>query len=85
VFLLTDGEVSNTQGVVMMVKRNTKYCRVHSIGIGNGASFDLIEGCAKSGKGKYVMISDSENSSQKIISLLESALTPLINKVNLKC
>lgn len=53
-----------------MVKKNTKYCRVHTIGIGNGASQSLIEGCAKSGKGKSVMISDSENPAQKIISLL---------------
>jgi hypothetical protein len=58
---LTDGGVSNTQGVIQMVKKNTKYCRVHSIGIGNGASFDLIQGCADAGKGKFVMISDTEN------------------------
>jgi len=44
-----------------MVKKNTKYCRVHSVGIGNGASFDLIQGCADAGKGKFVMISDTEN------------------------
>ena len=42
IFLLTDGGVSNTQGVIKMVKKNTKYCRVHSIGIGNGVSLDLI-------------------------------------------
>ncbi len=58
---MTDGGVSNTQGVIQMVKKNTKYCRVHSIGIGNGASFDLIQGCSKNGKGKNVMISDTEN------------------------
>ena len=40
---------------------NTKYCRVHSIGIGNGASFNLIKGSAEHGKGKYIMISDDEN------------------------
>ena len=46
IFLLTDGGVSNTQGVLNMVKKNTKHSRVHSIGIGNGASYDLIQGCA---------------------------------------
>jgi uncharacterized protein with von Willebrand factor type A (vWA) domain len=85
VFLLTDGGVSNTQGVIRMVKNNTKYCRVHTIGIGNGASFDLIKGCAKGGKGKHVFISDDENSSAKIVELLEAALTPLISKIELRC
>ena len=45
-FLLTDGGVSNTQGVIQMVRKNTKYARVHCIGIGKGASYDLIQGCA---------------------------------------
>lgn len=70
IFLLTDGGVSNTQGVIQMVKKSTKYCRVHTIGIGNGASLDLIDGCAKNGKGKSIMISDNENPSAKIIELL---------------
>jgi hypothetical protein len=39
-----------------MVKINTKYCRVYTIGIGNGASLGLIKGCAEAGKGKSVMI-----------------------------
>jgi hypothetical protein len=38
IFLLTDGGVSNTEGVIKMVKLNNKYSRVHTIGIGNGAS-----------------------------------------------
>ena len=67
VFLLTDGGVSNTQGVLKLIKKKTKYCRVHSIGIGNGASFDLIQGSAENGKGKSIMISDYENPSEKII------------------
>jgi hypothetical protein len=38
IFLLTDGGVSNTEGVIKMVGKNNKYSRVHTIGIGNGAS-----------------------------------------------
>jgi uncharacterized protein with von Willebrand factor type A (vWA) domain len=63
VFLLTDGQVTNTQNVISLVRNNVKYCRVHTIGIGDGVSFDLIEGCAKSGKGKHVMISEDESQS----------------------
>lgn len=85
VFLLTDGGVSNTEGIIAMVGKSTKYSRVHTIGIGSGASQSLIEGCSRAGKGKSVMISDSENPAEKIIGLLESALTPVLSKVDLKC
>ena len=47
-------------------------------------SLDLIQGCAKNGKGKSVMISDNENPASKIIELLEESLTPIISKVQLK-
>lgn len=84
VFLLTDGAVSNIEGVLQLIKNKTNYCRVHSIGIGDGASFKLIEGSARNGKGKFVMISDQENPSAKIIELLEVTLTPLITDLTLK-
>ena len=59
VFLLTDGGVSNTEVVVYMVGKNTKYARVHTIGIGNGASESLIRRCAEKGKGNSVFIQDN--------------------------
>lgn len=68
-----------------MVGKSIKYSRVHTIGIGSGASQSLIEGCSKAGKGKFITVSDDENPAEKIIGLLESALTPLISKVDLKC
>ena len=58
IFLLTDGGVSNTEEVLKMVGNNSKFARVHSIGIGNGASESLIVGCAKKGKGCHVFIND---------------------------
>ena len=58
IFLLTDGGVSNTEGVIRMVGLNNKYSRVHTIGIGNGCSQQLILGCAKKGKGYHVFITD---------------------------
>jgi len=35
---LTDGEVDNTEKVIDLVRKNIKYSRVHTIGIGSGAS-----------------------------------------------
>ena len=83
VFLLTDGGVSNTEGVIKMVAANTKFARVHTIGIGNGASEALIVGCAKSGKGHHVFISDADNPSEKIIQLLTDSLSPVISGMKL--
>jgi hypothetical protein len=37
---------------------NIKYSRVHSIGVGNGASRALIIGCAEKGKGHHIFIED---------------------------
>ena len=48
IFLLTDGAVGNTQGVIDLVKRNSSNMqRVHTFGIGSGASQYLITECAK--------------------------------------
>ena len=83
IFVLTDGEVYNTESIINCVRKNVKYSRVHGIGIGSGASQSLIEGVAKSGKGQAVFIADHENPSLKIIQLLTESLTPVISKVQL--
>ena len=53
VILITDGEVSNTAEVIktisMMKKKNIS--TTHTVGIGNGVSFDLIRRGAIEGGG----------------------------------
>jgi hypothetical protein len=66
-----------------MVGLNNKYSRVHTIGIGNGCSEELILGCAKKGKGSHVFITDSEDPSEKIIQLLTDSLSPVISRMKL--
>lgn len=63
IFLLTDGDVADTSGVISMVGKNNKYARVHTIGIGSDVSRDLIIKCAENGKGRYIFIGDKENPS----------------------
>lgn len=78
VFLLTDGEVGDTESIVQMCKENSGYCRVHGIGIGDGASKALIKGAAEKGKGKAIFIADHENVAGKIVELLQATMSPVI-------
>lgn len=83
IYLLTDGAVSNTSAVISYVAQHTKANRVHTIGIGDGCSEDLIVGCAEQGKGHKTFISDSEDPSDKIIELLDRSLSPMITNMSL--
>ncbi len=83
IFLLTDGEVSDTERVIELVRRGTKHARVHTIGFGSGVSQALILGCAEKGKGGHCLIGNSEEPSAKIIQLLNDSLTPVISEVSL--
>jgi hypothetical protein len=65
--------------VIKLVRDNTQFSRVHTVGVGDGASPALIKGCAEKGKGKYVFIQDQENVSGKIIQLLEGVMSPVIS------
>ena len=80
VFLLTDGDVSDTNTIIKLVADNTKYSRCHTIGIGDGCSAALIKGCAEKGKGKAVFIEDGTDVASPIIHLLEESLSPLITE-----
>lgn len=45
-FVLTDGQVSNTDEVHEIVEGHRHWCEVHSFGIGSGVCRDLVEGLA---------------------------------------
>ena len=83
IFLLTDGEVSDTNQIISLVAENSKLNRVHGIGIGQGASKALIKGCAEKGRGRSVFIADNENVAGKVIELLQTALSPAITEFEL--
>ena len=75
--------MSNTSKVIRMVERNCKFSRVHTIGVGDGCSEELIKGCAKKGKGHYVFIKNDEDCSEKIVQLLTDSLSPVLSQIKL--
>ena len=56
---------------------------MYTIGIGSGCSKELITESAKAGKGKFEFISDNEDMTEKIISLLRSSLSPCLDNFEL--
>ncbi|KAL4496550.1 hypothetical protein ABPG72_015911 [Tetrahymena utriculariae] len=76
IFLLTDGEVDSPQSVVRLIKKNSKFNRVHSIGFGSGADQYLIKESAIAGKGISKLVDQKCDLSEAIINMLSLCITP---------
>jgi len=57
---LTDGSVSNTNGVINLIKQNCESqngkTKVFTFGIGSGAARDLVVRSAEAGHGAYYFV-----------------------------
>ncbi|XP_063434776.1 von Willebrand factor A domain-containing protein 5A-like isoform X2 [Mytilus trossulus] len=71
IFLLTDGEVQNTNEVISLVKQNAANTRVFTFGIGEGVSTSLIKGVANASNGKATFIRDKDNMQAKVMSVMK--------------
>ena len=74
VFVLTDGEVSNTDAVIELVRRHAGDTRVFTFGIGAGASHHLVRGLARAGEGEAEFIAPGERVEGKVMRQLSRAL-----------
>lgn len=79
VYLLTDGAVYNTQHVVDLIRKNNKNNKVHTFGIGNGVSTELIKNCALAGFGHYTFISDLNEIEKKVVQALQRDFLEYLN------
>merc|ERR1719361_2536498 len=75
VFLLTDGEVSNTQDVINLVKKHSSKNRIFSFGIGQGVSSELVDGVARFGGASRILKSGEEQSklNQHVLRALKAS------------
>ena len=81
VFLLTDGQVSNTEAVISLVRKHSGTTRVFTFGIGAGASHHLVRGVARAGEGAAELIYPGERIEGKVLRQLEKAMTPALSDV----
>ncbi|CAI2383543.1 unnamed protein product [Moneuplotes crassus] len=82
IFVLTDGAIRDTDPVMKIVKENNHSARVHSFGIGNGASKYLVKELSKVGLGTCQLIADQDSKIKgKVIQALNQASKPALTDI----
>ena len=82
IFLLTDGAIGNTDQVVAKIRENNYSTRVHTFGIGSGASRYLVKETAKAGLGTSALIADGDSKiKEKVIQALNLAAKPAFTDI----
>lgn len=84
VFVLTDGEVSNADEVLSLVRRHNGQARVFALGLGSSASHHLVEGMARAGNGTALFASLEERLEKKVMQQLQDALQPSLTDIKIK-
>eukprot|EP00112_Aurelia_sp_Birch-Aquarium-sp1_P017502 Seg4063.1 transcript_id=Seg4063.1/GoldUCD/mRNA.D3Y31 product="von Willebrand factor A domain-containing protein 5A" protein_id=Seg4063.1/GoldUCD/D3Y31 len=83
IIVLTDGEVSNEDSILRLVRKHEHLGRVFSLGIGAAASRYLVNGLARAGGGTAVFSTYGEDLRPKVLQLLKNALLPHLREVKL--
>lgn len=76
IFLMTDGDVTNSDEIINLIRDKNKFSRIFTIGIGNGISPYLIKEMAKAGNGDYEYVKDSDNLEEKTKVFLLNSISP---------
>ncbi len=82
--VLTDGEVTNTDAVIDLVRRHASRARVFTFGIGRAASQHLVTGLARAGRGAAEFIHPGERLEAKIVRQFARILSPSLTDVRLE-
>jgi len=83
VFVLTDGQVSNTSACIDLVGRNSKANRVYTLGVGYSADRDLVGGMARAGNGAAAYTTGGESITPKVVQQLKNSLHSSVSHVTI--
>jgi len=80
IFLLTDGEISEVEPVLDLVRENTEKQNavLYTFGIGSSVSHRLISSIARNGNGMSLFVTEGERLEKKVLYQLKNVLTPYI-------
>ncbi|KAG8840860.1 hypothetical protein FRB91_005603, partial [Serendipita sp. 411] len=80
VFVLTDGEAWDLDGIIASINQNCgkakkdgSLLRTFTLGVGNQVSTAMCEGIARAGKGTAVFVAEGEKPDAKLMGLLKAA------------
>jgi len=87
IIVLTDGEVSNTEEVIELVRQNHQErhpdWRLFTMGIGTGVSHSLVRGMARMGKGTVQMVGSDQTLEPYVEAAWRQALQPALTNVTI--
>jgi len=84
IFVLTDGEVSNTEEVIKYVAQNHQKhsdWRLFSLGLGKNVSHELVRGIAEAGRGISKILKRYQRVESSVMKQLKNAMQPVV-KIN---
>jgi uncharacterized protein YegL len=76
VFVLTDGEVSNVDEILSLIKTHSRTTRVFSLGLGESACHHLVNSMARIGNGTAMFAAFKENLETKFLQQVRLSLEP---------
>jgi Ca-activated chloride channel family protein len=83
IILITDGQISNEDEVMGLVKRHADKTNVYTIGIGSGPNEFFIRGVARASGGTSEMVAPREKIEPKILRLFRNALAGRIRNLEI--
>jgi len=85
IILITDGEVSNEDEVMKLVKKNIGTTSFSAVGIGSGPNEFLIKGASRAAGGASEMIAPNERIEPKVLRLFQKVMAGNISNLKVDC